>query len=89
MAAMKQHIENTRRHLGELAAMSSQVERAERQILERAEKLLAGVQGKMDAARAEAMAGDDAARQRYTDLVAERGRLNQVIAQAREVLAGA
>jgi hypothetical protein len=35
------------------------------------------------------MAGDDAARQRYTDLVAERGRLNQVIAQAREVLAGA
>lgn len=83
---MKQHIETTRRQLGELGAMAAQNEAMERQILERAQDLLADVEGKIDAARAEAMAGDDAAKQRYTDMVEERGRLHQVIAQAQAVL---
>lgn len=83
---MKQHIETTRRQLGELGAMAAQNEAMERQILERAKGLLADVEGKIDAARAEAMAGDDAAKQRYTDMVEERGRLHQVIAQAQAVL---
>ena len=83
---MKQHIENTRRQLGELGAMAAQNEAMERQILERAQGMLADIEGKIDAARAEAMAGDDAAKQRYTDMVEERGRLQQVIAQAQAVL---
>ena len=83
---MKQHIETTRRQLGELGAMQAQTEAMERQILARAEKHLAKVESGLDKARAEAMAGDDAARQHYTDMVAERGRLQQVIAQARAVL---
>lgn len=83
---MKQHIETARRQLGELGAMAAQNEAMERQILERAQGLLAEVEGKIDAVRAEAMAGDDAAKQRYTDMVEERGRLQQVIAQAQAVL---
>ena len=83
---MKQQIETTRRQLGELGAMAAQNEAMERKILERAQDLLAEVEGKIDAARAEATAGEDAAKQRYTDMVDERGRLQQVIAQAKAVL---
>lgn len=74
------------RQLGELAAMQSQAEAMERKILARAQELLGKVDGQIDAARSEAMAGDDAAKARYTDMVADRGRLQQVIAQARAVL---
>lgn len=84
---MKQHIENTRRQLGELGAMQAQTEAMERQILERAQKQLADIEGKLDGARADAMVGDDTAKQHYTDMVEERGRLQQVIAQANSVLA--
>lgn len=80
------HTEQARQQLGELAAMSHQTEAMERKILARAEKLLAGVERGIDKARAEAMAGDDAAKDRYTEMVMERGRLQQVIAQARSVL---
>jgi len=83
---VKQQIETTRRQLGELGAMAAQNEAMERKILERAQDLLAEVEGKIDAARAEATAGEDAAKQRYTDMVDERGRLQQVIAQAKAVL---
>lgn len=83
---MKQHIENTRRQLGELGAMAHQTEAMERTILERAHHHLAQIEGAIDNARADAMAGDDAAKQRYTDMVEERGRLQQVIAQANQVL---
>lgn len=83
---MKQHIENTRRQLGELGAMSAQTEAMERKILERAHQQLAKVDGDMDKARADAMAGDDAAKNHYTGLIEERGRLHHVIAQANAVL---
>lgn len=80
---MKQHIENTRRHLGELAAMSAQNEAMERKILKRAQELLSEVERKLPDARAKSTTEPDA----YMELVEERGRLQQVIAQAREVLA--
>ena len=75
----------TRRQLGELGAMSAQTERAERQILRHAESLHAEVLAKLDDMRPSAMHGDAEARE-YQGLVAERGRLERVIAQAREVL---
>lgn len=80
-------IDTTRRLLGELGAMAAQTEAMERKLLERAEGMLAGIEAKINAARSAAMAGDDAAKQRYIDMVEERGRLQLVIAQARQVLA--
>ena len=83
---MKQHIENTRRQLGELGAMAAQNEAMERKILARAESQLTEVEGKIDAARVKAMAGTDEDKAAYTELVTERGHLHQVIAQAKQVL---
>lgn len=80
---MREHIENTRRQLGELGAMAAQTEAMERKILERAEARLAEVEGKIDAARAAAASKPS----EYMDLVEERGRLQHVIAQAQQVLA--
>lgn len=82
---MEQHINTTRRHLGELGAMSAQNEAAERKILARAESMLSDVQEKIEAARPRAMTDGDGA-QVYTDLVMERGRLQHVIARAKQVL---
>lgn len=78
---------NTRRQLGELGAMSAQTDAMERKILHRSIDMLSDVEGKLEKARADAMHGDDAAKDRYTHLVEERGRLEQVIAQAHAVLA--
>ena len=83
---MKQHIDNTRRQLGELGAMAAQTEAMERKILERAQEQLGKIEGDLDRARVAAMTGDDTAKNQYTDMVAERGRLQQVIAHARQVL---
>jgi hypothetical protein len=76
----------TRRHLGELGVMAAQTERAERQILKHAEQLHAEVLAKLDEMRPKALHGDAESRE-YQELVAERGRLERVIAQARAVLA--
>lgn len=84
---MKEHMDTTRRQLGELGAMAAQNEAMERKILARAEERLADVQGQLDGARASAMSGDDVAKQTYLDMVEEQGRLQQVIAQAKAVLA--
>jgi len=78
-----QHIENTRRQLGELGAMAQQTEAMERQILERAQHLLDDIEGKLPAAQAKSTSEPDA----YMEMVEERGRLQQVIAQARAALA--
>lgn len=83
---MQAHIEDTQRQLGELGAMSKQTEDMERRILSIAEERLSGIEGQIPDARVEAMTGGDTAKRRYTDLVEERGRLNQVIAQSRAVL---
>ena len=82
---MKQHVDNTRRQLGELAAMAQQTEASEREILKRAEARLEQVEADIAAARKDAITDQEAA-QRYQDLILERGHLHQVIAQAREVL---
>lgn len=83
---MQHHIENSRRQLGELAAMARQTEDMERKILARAQSRLGEVQGKLKPARVAAMTGDDAAQQTYLDLIKERGQLYQVIASAQSVL---
>lgn len=83
---MKKHIENTRRQLGELRAMAHQTEAMERKILDRAQSLLADVEKKIEAARPLALVPGAKEADEYQDLVAERGRLHVVIAQANKVL---
>lgn len=74
-----------RRHLGELAALSDKTEKAERKILDDATRMLADVEGKMSAAASRALQSDKGGDE-YTELVAERGRLQQVISRAKAVL---
>ena len=83
---MNPHIEDTRRQLGELAAVAELTEATERKILARAEVLLADIEDKIKSEWAAGIANDKA-QLRYTDMLEERGRLLQVIAQARQVLA--
>ena len=83
---MKQQIENSRRQLGELAAMAKQTEDMERKILARAEELLSDIDEQISDARVAAISGDDAAKQRYSDMIEERGRLHQVIASSRAAI---
>jgi hypothetical protein len=77
---MQEHIDTTHKHLGELAAMSHQTQEAERRILARAEEMLEQVQTDLKAAAGTALTTGG---QAYQDLIAEQGRLQQVIAQAR------
>jgi len=80
------HIAKTRAQLGELGAMSDQTQRAERQILERAEVLLSEAERRIEALRPKAVAGDAEASRDYQEAIEERGRLNIVIAQAQKNL---
>lgn len=80
---MQNHIDNTRRQLGELASMSHQTQEAERKILAKAEEMLHQVMKDIPAAKANSMLGDS---ERYLHLIGERGRLQQVIATARKNL---
>lgn len=82
---MKEHIENTRRQLGELGAMAQKTEAAEREILARAEKRLTEVTSRLEELRPKAHI-DEATGAEYTGLVSERGSLERVIANAREAL---
>lgn len=75
----------SRRHLGELAVMASQTEAAERRILAHAEQMHGDVLAKIDDMRPRVMHGEAEGRD-YQALVAERGRLERVIAQARLML---
>ena len=77
---MQSNIDTTTKHLGELAAMSHQTQAAEQRILDRAKELLAQVEKDLPTAAGESMTGGA---DRYQELIAERGRLQQVIAQAR------
>lgn len=78
-------MDTPRRQLGELGAMAHRTEEDERRILARAQELLAKVESQLDAARAAAL-GAPADAEHYQELVEERGRLQQVIAQAQQVL---
>lgn len=77
---------DTRRQLGELAAMQAQTETMERRILALAMQKLDELQGKLEAARVAAMTDGDDAQSKYTDMVHERGRLELIIANARAAL---
>lgn len=80
---MQDHVDKAHAQLGELAAMSHQTQEAEHKILAEAERMLAQVERDLPAAAGAAMTdGKD----RYMELIAERGRLQQVIAQARQHL---
>ena len=81
---MQSHIDNTHRQLGELAAMSHQTQEAERRILAKALEILKQVEADLPKAASTAMTGGE---DHYMHLIAERGRLQQVVAQARKHLA--
>lgn len=83
---MQPDVATNNRHLGELAVMSHKVTETERRILARGEELLKKAQAEIDESRAAALAGDAEASRRYQDAVAERGRCQMVIAQARKNL---
>lgn len=80
---MQAHVDDTHRKLGELAAMSRQTQDAEKQILARATERLEQVQTELKDAGAAALTGGG---EKYMELIAERGQLQQVIAQARQHL---
>jgi hypothetical protein len=84
---MKPSIDDTRRQLGELGAMAQQTEAMERRILERAQQQLAEVEKQLPELRSGALAGESDASMQYQQLIEERGRLHQVIAQANRLLA--
>ena len=79
----------TRRHLTELAALSHQTERAERNILARAESALERCQADITRLRPAALIHGAAEAREYQQAVLDRGKLMQVIAQARKLLAAA
>ena len=81
------YIDTIRRQLGELGAMAVQTEDLERKLLERAEALLEDVQKKIDAARSYGLTPGAKEAEQYRKLILERARLQEVIAQARQVLA--
>ena len=83
---MKGHMDKARRHLGELGDLAQRTEAAERGILERAEKRHAELVASIERARPGIEGAPDAAQQRYTDMVAERGQLEVVMARARQSL---
>jgi 4-diphosphocytidyl-2C-methyl-D-erythritol kinase len=80
---MQSHIDDTHRNLGQLAAMAQQTEAAERKILARATERLDEVQSELRKGAEDALTGGG---DKYMALVQERGQLQQVIAQARQVL---
>lgn len=79
-------VETTHRNLGELAVMASRTEKAERRILDQAQRLLAAETGKLGDLRTKALAGDNNAAADYQTSIAEIGRLERVVSQAKKVL---
>lgn len=85
-AAVTRHIERARAQLGDLAVLADRTQRTERRILEQAKKRLADVEAALKRARPGVEFAPDAAQRRYRDLIAERGQLHIVIAQANKNL---
>ncbi len=83
---MKRHIEKTRAGLSDLHGLAAKTERTERNILAAAMKRHAEVCAAIERARPGADGASDAAQQRYTDLVSERGQLDIIIASAKQAL---
>lgn len=85
---MKQQIDNTRRQLGELSALSAKTDAAERKILDAAQKRREWVVGQIAELRPRALLESEAGEQ-YQSLVEERAKLDIVIAQAQRQLSHA
>lgn len=83
---MKAHIDKTRSQLGELSGLQAKTEQAERRILESAQTRLGEVQALIDRAAPGVEGAPESEQQRYTELIAERGQLHQVIANAKQAL---
>ena len=83
---MKRHMEKAKTDLGELHGLAAKTEAAERKILTAAEKRHAEVVAAIERARPGIDGASDAAQDRYTDLIAERGQLEIVMAKARKEL---
>jgi len=79
---IKQQMDNSRRHLGELAVMQSRVNETEKRILESALTRLDAVNASLDKLRPAAAKNS----KEYQDLILERGHLHHVIAHARTVI---
>ena len=83
---MDKHADNVRRQLSELSDLAAKTEAAERKILEAAEAQLEQVNSRIQELRPSALL-DSGSSDEYQKLVADRARLNVVIAQARKHLA--
>lgn len=82
---IQKHIDAAGRRLVHLQGLDAKTAAEERRILDAAVDRLKRVEADIAQLRPRALT-DDAAADRYTDLVAERGDLAMVIAQARMVL---
>jgi len=82
-------IKPVHKNLGELAGLAHRTEQTERQIMERARQMLRGVEKTIAAARRDALAGDEQQQRAYQAAVEEKGRLEQVIEAAANVLSPA
>ena len=83
---MRAHIDKTRAQLGSLESLASRTESAERGILKAATERLTEVQRLIARAHPGVEGADDAAQQRYLDLIKERGNLQLVIARSKAAL---
>lgn len=83
---MKAHIDRTKSQLGELASLQAKTEQTERNILAAAESRLEEVQQLIERLRPGVEFASDPNKERYQQLIAERGQLNIVIARSREAL---
>lgn len=79
-------MDTIRRHLTELSAMAAKTEAAERRILAQAQRHLSEVEARIKKLRSPAMVPGAAEAEEYQQAIMDRGRLNQVIAQAEKLL---
>lgn len=83
---MKALMGKSRNMLVELGGLAAKTDHSERAILAAAEKRLAAIAPLIERARTGVQTASEAEQQRYTDLIAERGQLQIVIAKSRAEL---
>jgi hypothetical protein len=83
---MKRHIQNTRKGLTDLDGLAGETEKAERGILERAQRRMEEVDASLARLRPGLEAAPDSFRSRYEVLTRERGDLQVVIAKSQKAL---
>ncbi len=78
---VKAHIGKAQAQLGDLAALKSKTDQAEKNILDLAEKKLAGIQKQLNKMQGVEFSSEDL-QDSYNNLIAERGQLQLVISKA-------